>query len=176
MTWAAMLLPLRVVTSLRTDRAPPDGGFGRRRRHSRARRRLRDSTPPSRRPPVETTSRRRAPVTAQTTSLPCPQPSAARQRSRLRWRLGRETRVRPSGTSIVRCQDRPPGCERYRGATRRVETRPLGRSRGLAATSRPRASQPLGPEPPSGDDRRKSTRLNSSHLGISYAVFCLKKK
>src|SRR5258705_7364753 len=31
-----------------------------------------------------------------------------------------------------------------------------------------------------GDDRRiadrKSTRLNSSHLGISYAVFCLKKK
>src|SRR5437899_7009542 len=30
-----------------------------------------------------------------------------------------------------------------------------------------------------GDDfkkDRKSTRLNSSHLGISYAVFCLKKK
>src|SRR5262245_64320507 len=26
-----------------------------------------------------------------------------------------------------------------------------------------------------GQDR-KSTRLNSSHLGISYAVFCLKKK
>src|SRR5262245_65122052 len=28
---------------------------------------------------------------------------------------------------------------------------------------------------PAGPDR-KSTRLNSSHLGISYAVFCLKKK
>src|SRR5262245_65214824 len=28
---------------------------------------------------------------------------------------------------------------------------------------------------PDGGDR-KSTRLNSSHLGISYAVFCLKKK
>src|ERR1039458_9284972 len=26
------------------------------------------------------------------------------------------------------------------------------------------------------DADRKSTRLNSSHLGISYAVFCLKKK
>src|SRR5258705_12756453 len=26
------------------------------------------------------------------------------------------------------------------------------------------------------DTDRKSTRLNSSHLGISYAVFCLKKK
>src|SRR5438045_7510997 len=34
--------------------------------------------------------------------------------------------------------------------------------------------------PTGGQDRspedRKSTRLNSSHLGISYAVFCLKKK
>src|SRR5471030_2383117 len=30
------------------------------------------------------------------------------------------------------------------------------------------------PIAPGGD--RKSTRLNSSHLGISYAVFCLKKK
>src|ERR1035441_10798244 len=27
-----------------------------------------------------------------------------------------------------------------------------------------------------GNSDRKSTRLNSSHLGISYAVFCLKKK
>src|SRR5256885_8839092 len=32
----------------------------------------------------------------------------------------------------------------------------------------------LSPSPLSGD--RKSTRLNSSHLVISYAVFCLKKK
>src|SRR5437899_3580487 len=28
----------------------------------------------------------------------------------------------------------------------------------------------------SAEADRKSTRLNSSHLGISYAVFCLKKK
>src|SRR5690625_6920209 len=27
-----------------------------------------------------------------------------------------------------------------------------------------------------GDGDRKSTRLNSSHVAISYAVFCLKKK
>src|SRR3712207_7617531 len=27
-----------------------------------------------------------------------------------------------------------------------------------------------------GDQDRKSTRLNSSHANISYAVFCLKKK
>src|SRR3712207_7785232 len=29
--------------------------------------------------------------------------------------------------------------------------------------------------PPSGGGDRKSTRLNSSHANISYAVFCLKK-
>src|SRR5882724_12120664 len=33
------------------------------------------------------------------------------------------------------------------------------------------------PDRPAGRGAdRKSTRLNSSHLGISYAVFCLKKK
>src|SRR5437868_15465419 len=34
--------------------------------------------------------------------------------------------------------------------------------------------QPLRLRPADGD--RKSTRLNSSHVSISYAVFCLKKK
>src|SRR5436305_8924343 len=76
----------------------------------------------------------------------------------------------------------------------------LFRSREAAVTAPPRrrpdgvadvtAAQPqlvgqtvpnldLGDEPvvvdePTGD--RKSTRLNSSHVRISYAVFCLKKK
>src|SRR5262245_66029665 len=47
--------------------------------------------------------------------------------------------------------------------------RPLGRV--LRTSQRHRAREVV--------DRskdRKSTRLNSSHLGISYAVFCLKKK
>src|SRR2546426_4675027 len=35
-------------------------------------------------------------------------------------------------------------------------------------------ASPLRTDRPAGD--RKSTRLNSSHLVISYAVFCLKKK
>src|SRR2546422_8291570 len=34
----------------------------------------------------------------------------------------------------------------------------------------------LGPRPNLPDEDRKSTRLNSSHGYISYAVFCLKKK
>src|SRR5690606_41826666 len=33
-----------------------------------------------------------------------------------------------------------------------------------------------GSLPPCGAEDRKSTRLNSSHVKISYAVFCLKKK
>src|SRR5262245_64035895 len=38
-------------------------------------------------------------------------------------------------------------------------------------------SRAVGPPPASAAaSDRKSTRLNSSHLGISYAVFCLKKK
>src|SRR5689334_24701116 len=44
--------------------------------------------------------------------------------------------------------------------------------------SPPEPVEPSGPEAPDphrlGD--RKSTRLNSSHSSISYAVFCLKKK
>src|SRR5436853_4072378 len=49
----------------------------------------------------------------------------------------------------------------------------LFRSRSVSA---PRASPPSWPQPRGRDRDRKSTRLNSSHLGISYAVFCLKKK
>src|SRR5438045_8324332 len=39
-----------------------------------------------------------------------------------------------------------------------------------------RATIDLAPEGLHAPEDRKSTRLNSSHLGISYAVFCLKKK
>src|SRR5688500_20084055 len=40
----------------------------------------------------------------------------------------------------------------------------------------PQMRPPLGSFPTSMGIDRKSTRLNSSHLVISYAVFCLKKK
>src|SRR5258705_10251723 len=50
---------------------------------------------------------------------------------------------------------------------------PFGRSLDSDIVSRPlTVSQRLA----SASRDRKSTRLNSSHLGISYAVFCLKKK
>src|SRR3712207_8693629 len=38
------------------------------------------------------------------------------------------------------------------------------------------ANASAGSKPPYGARDRKSTRLNSSHANISYAVFCLKKK
>src|SRR5258707_11781348 len=56
-----------------------------------------------------------------------------------------------------------------------------GRCRGRPTSRRPSAP-PRGtaPTPRRGTRRtggdRKSTRLNSSHANISYAVFCLKKK
>src|SRR5258705_3418663 len=40
----------------------------------------------------------------------------------------------------------------------------------------PRGSRASSPDEGRLAEDRKSTRLNSSHLGISYAVFCLKKK
>src|SRR2546427_4836956 len=53
---------------------------------------------------------------------------------------------------------------------------PRGRAHGLGTRGRPDAHGLRGGAcaKPGGD--RKSTRLNSSHSQISYAVFCLKKK
>src|SRR3712207_7510906 len=48
----------------------------------------------------------------------------------------------------------------------------LARGRGVGRRAGDRARM-AGPRP---DRDRKSTRLNSSHANISYAVFCLKKK
>src|SRR5262245_66663168 len=47
-----------------------------------------------------------------------------------------------------------------------------GAAEGLLVESQRASDQDRGQSEPD----RKSTRLNSSHLGISYAVFCLKKK
>src|SRR2546426_2180964 len=56
---------------------------------------------------------------------------------------------------------------RSAAATARPDRRHVGRQDGARA-------QGVQPRPRVRD--RKSTRLNSSHLVISYAVFCLKKK
>src|SRR5258707_9713481 len=48
--------------------------------------------------------------------------------------------------------------------------------RPFTRSSRPHAPQVPPPHVFRGVPDRKSTRLNSSHANISYAVFCLKKK
>src|SRR3712207_7521381 len=64
----------------------------------------------------------------------------------------------PDGLGRI-VRQRSATCQSYRGITdlRWIRCRSAGR-------------QPSAPED------RKSTRLNSSHANISYAVFCLKKK
>src|SRR5699024_12761641 len=54
--------------------------------------------------------------------------------------------------------------------------RPLPARRDPRAAGRPPGGSPRRPRRPPGSRDRKSTRLNSSHVSISYAVFCLKKK
>src|SRR5258705_1263921 len=74
--------------------------------------------------------------------------------------------------------------DRRGGAVRAVAAavRPREDPAGLRAGARRGGGVPgLFRDPRDGQRRergvdRKSTRLNSSHLGISYAVFCLKKK
>src|SRR2546422_7700032 len=57
----------------------------------------------------------------------------------------------------------------------RSEQRSERRDRAVHQSGEPGLDDLEDEQPPSGGDR-KSTRLNSSHGYISYAVFCLKKK
>src|SRR3712207_8346948 len=67
---------------------------------------------------------------------------------------------------------------RARSRTWRRGSRPTGAcvrgGRGPSGT--PTAKVPRGAATRDPESDRKSTRLNSSHANISYAVFCLKKK
>src|SRR3712207_8549246 len=64
---------------------------------------------------------------------------------------------------IYQHRRRSPGPQRVRG------------DQGIVR-GQPRRGELSGPVPQSARRDRKSTRLNSSHANISYAVFCLKKK
>src|SRR5205085_11980350 len=77
-------------------------------------------------------------------------------------------------TTLFRSRHPPPMARGFRGRSRALpQARPGGSHRLLGRHRRgPPASRPPRPQP----QDRKSTRLNSSHSQISYAVFCLKKK
>src|SRR4051812_168999 len=96
--------------------------------------------------------------------------------------------VRPSTVSRCSSASTPRGCPRYSPASPPVrnctpwyvvgrkplpqlELPPDGPLLPVLNTTKPGRSFASLPRPD-----RKSTRLNSSHMSISYAVFCLKKK
>src|SRR5690606_42027105 len=80
---------------------------------------------------------------------------------------GAEQRVEPGFAAVVALADRMPPTVAGKAN--------LGACHMIQAH---RCRQPSGGVGGRGDGRedRKSTRLNSSHVKISYAVFCLKKK
>src|SRR5690348_17873723 len=89
------------------------------------------------------------------------------------------TATAPTDTYTLSLHDALPIYRQRRAAADRVQRCPPKRgTAGLRAVDpddhRIRCHDAL--LPPSAHQDRKSTRLNSSHPSISYAVFCLKKK
>src|SRR3712207_7147211 len=77
-------------------------------------------------------------------------------------------------TTLFRSLSRALGEVRHAGARQRAGVRRHPRRGELPRVA---AEQALGlHREPGLQPDRKSTRLNSSHANISYAVFCLKKK
>src|SRR5439155_10562847 len=84
-------------------------------------------------------------------------------------------------TTLFRSLARVHARVRRLGALRHHRRRSLPARLARAGRGRGRAREPPPPGPadrlrPRAPEDRKSTRLNSSHVAISYAVFCLKKK
>src|SRR5256885_1040109 len=84
-----------------------------------------------------------------------------------------ELEGRPTGRDVVAALDAATAGPTYRAGVLRAHAIEQLRALERQTKSRSVAYEMLGP--PRLTDR-KSTRLNSSHLVISYAVFCLKKK
>src|SRR3712207_8712156 len=85
--------------------------------------------------------------------------------------LFRSVRRQPRPAALVPAADQQPQAVRERGAEARIVTVRRGRH----LPQRSSGGHVHGLERSVIGDR-KSTRLNSSHANISYAVFCLKKK
>src|SRR5690606_39750108 len=103
--------------------------------------------------------------------------SLRRRPPRLGWRhdLRRRLRLRGRGPAA---RPRQQSAAVDLGAELRPETHAGGTLRPCAAARRNLQGEPprLGPRLPDAKGDRKSTRLNSSHVKISYPVCCSKKK
>src|SRR5258708_23349130 len=78
-------------------------------------------------------------------------------------------------TTLFRSREATPHHRRRPNDLLRSSRTTRGRRRGATRAGAP-DRRLVGPHAAHGDRDRKSTRLNSSHQIISYAVFCLKKK
>src|SRR2546430_9088109 len=81
-------------------------------------------------------------------------------------------------TTLFRSNDRRPEPAAGAGGDRAAPARAGAdhRGDGVGEVHRARGDDQPHQRDPAGQQDRKSTRLNSSHSQISYAVFCLKKK
>src|SRR3712207_7445245 len=70
----------------------------------------------------------------------------------------------------------PPAVEDHEGDGRDGRLHLTCEAAALTISTRPSGSSDAPPTSAPSTSDRKSTRLNSSHANISYAVFCLKKK
>src|SRR5690606_41402953 len=93
-------------------------------------------------------------------------PSPTRRSSDLPAASGGAVRPRPGGGAAGGGDDR---CPRPRRPVRHLRSDVPGGGGGRGD------GRPAAPGEGRGRRDRKSTRLNSSHVKISYAVFCLKK-
>src|SRR5690606_40535774 len=80
----------------------------------------------------------------------------------------------PCGTDVR--AEREGARAAVRGADQDEARQLRGARRGRVGCQRQAVELPRGEPVGREDEDRKSTRLNSSHVKISYAVFCLKKK
>src|SRR3712207_7700090 len=79
-------------------------------------------------------------------------------------------------TTLFRSVEQGWDAELGDGLVERVVPDVVGLERLQARVELEPAHPVLADQPPRAEQDRKSTRLNSSHANISYAVFCLKKK
>src|SRR5207253_10884814 len=80
-------------------------------------------------------------------------------------------------TTLFRSRSRPEVESSGRAAPCPIRfRRPVSPDLRRRAARDPGLGRPAARLPPRPVEDRKSTRLNSSHVAISYAVFCLKKK
>src|SRR3712207_7219141 len=85
-------------------------------------------------------------------------------------------------TTLFRSQEEEEDADADGEATEDEKAAASGAVKRTKGATGPSKKSKVDAEPGEGDDDgeegedRKSTRLNSSHANISYAVFCLKKK